>query len=205
MDDPKPWERESSLEENRLLALAGLIMLISDECTDLHDEEAGDGAFSLGCRIYQRICTRLLRLSASGEWPWLRVRSIRNELEIALMVGSCLLRYYRGDPKNPTNRQLARAEEIQMHLFRKSVNDTEAAFNWFIVLEKGAAGTARRVVIQQANSDGEIRYPWIIAHADSRTRNGTVTPIGRPAVKLDPVIITSKTSDQTNEDQNENK
>jgi len=191
MNTPAPWDLEPSLEENRLRALGGMFIAISDECTDLHDEDAGDGAWSLGCRIYQRVCRRLLRLSASGDWPWLRVQPQRNELEFSLMVGQCLLRYFRGDAENPNQMQLFRAEEMQRD-FGKFIDHPDDSFNWFIVLERDESGRAVQVVVQQANSDGEIRYPWVAAHAEQRSANGSVTPIGKPPVDVPRPALTPK-------------
>jgi hypothetical protein len=46
METPTAWEIDASLEEGRLGSLAGLLIDISNECTDLHDEKSGDGAWS---------------------------------------------------------------------------------------------------------------------------------------------------------------
>lgn len=124
MNNPKPWDLEPSLDESRLSVLAGLLIIISDECTRLHDKEAGDGFWSLGCRIYQRVCKRFLKLSVS-EWPWLRVLKTKHELQLPLVIGSCFIRYFRGEACNPPNLQLFRAEEIQKD-FGKPITDPDA-------------------------------------------------------------------------------
>lgn len=193
MNNPRPWDLEPCLEENRLRALAGLLMDVSNECTDLHDEGAGDNAWTLGCRIYGRVCTRLLRLSATRNWAWLRVERQRSDLEISLMVGRCLIRYFRGDADNPNQMQLFRAEEMQ-RVFGKFIDAPEDSFNWFIVLEKDEKGRAVQVVVCQANSDGETRHRWIAASAVSNG-DSTVRPIGKPAVDVLRPAITPKNTE----------
>jgi hypothetical protein len=194
-DNPKPWDLEPSLEENRLRALAGLIMTISNECTDLHDEAAGDSLWTLGCRIYGRVCNRLLRLSATREWSWLRVERQRTDLEISLMVGRCLIRYFRGDADNPNQMQLIRAEEMQ-RAFGNFIDNPDDSFNWFIVLEKDDRGRAVQAVVVQANSDGKTRYPWIAATTDRSNGSVTVQPIGKAPVDVPRPIITAKDTDE---------
>jgi hypothetical protein len=168
-------------------------MDISNECTNLHDEDAGDNYWTLGCRIYGRVCTRLLRLSATRSWGWLRVERQRSDLEISLMVGRCLIRYFRGDAQNPNQMQLFRAEEMQ-RAFGKFIDAPENSFNWFIVLEMNDKRRAVQVVVFQANSDGETRHHWIAASAVSND-SSTVQPIGKPAVDVPRFIITAKHTD----------
>jgi hypothetical protein len=194
MDNPKPWDVEPSLEENRLRAMAGILMAISNECTELHDEGAGDNYWTLGCRIYGRVCTRLLRLSATREWTWLRVERQRTDLEITLLIGRCLIRDYRGDAFNPAQMQLFRAEEMQ-RAFGNFIDVPEDSFNWFIALEKDEKGRAVQVVVFQANSDGLTRYHWVTASAQDDRNGSTVTQIGKPPVEVDRPNITPKDTD----------
>ena len=196
MNNPKPWEPDPSLDEARLVAVAELIITISDECTGLHDIKAGDGSWSLGCRIYQRVLNRFDRLSDSGEWPWLRVLTRKYELQLPLMIGSCFIRYFRGEANNPPNMQLFQAEEIQKH-FGKPITDPDA-FSWFMVLEHDELGRAVRVVVQQANSDGTIQYPWVAARARRKDTNGVVAHIGKPPIDVGKPEITPKTGEQKN-------
>jgi hypothetical protein len=199
MDNPKPWDLEPSLEENRLRVLGGLLMTISNECTDLHDDDAGDNSWTLGCRIYGRVITRLYRLSATRDWAWLRVERQRSNLEISLMIGKCLIRYYRGDAYNPNQMQLFRAEEMQ-RAFGNFIDAPEDSFNWFIVTEKDYYGRAVQVVVFQANSDGEARYHWIAASTEMDKGDSKIQPMGKPPVDVPRPIITPKDTENKKRD-----
>ncbi len=195
---PKPWDIEPSLTEERLSLLAEFLLAVCMECFELHDAEAGDGPWSLGCRTYQRICNRLLAKSASGEWPWLRVQRQRNDLEFSLMVGDVLVRYFRGDAENPNQMQLFRAEEMQ-RAFGNVIDDPDDAFNWFIIVEREpSSGCPIQVIVEQANSDGETRYSWVAATAKAKTETSTVTSLEKPPVDPGPPEITPIVSDEGN-------
>jgi len=201
-ETPKPWEIDPSLEESRLQAIGGLIIDISNECTDLHDEASGDGPWSLGCRIYERVENRLIAISESGVWPWLKAYRQRTALEFSVMIGNCLVRYYRGDADNPTCMQLVRAEEMQRH-FGFLLDDPDEAFTWFIVLERDQQNRGLRVVVQQANSDGVVRHQWVAAKADHPNDvNNVVTPMMKPAQDVGAPEITPKSE---SEDEGKNK
>jgi hypothetical protein len=188
---PKPWDIEPSLTEERLRLLAEFLMTIGMECFLLHDTKAGDGGWALGCRTFQRVCNRLIEKSASQAWPWLRARRQRSDLEFSLMVGSVLLRYFRGDADNPNQIQLIRAEE-NLKAFGFLMDDPDNAFSWFIIVERDPAGRPLRVVVEQANSNGETRYPWVAAIAKTEPATATkVTPLEKPPVDPGPPEITA--------------
>ena len=191
----KPWEIEPSLQEARLRALAGLMIDISNECTKLHDEAAGDCNWSLGCRIYARVKNRLVTLTLRGEWRWLRAYRQRTDLEFSIMIGSCLVQYYRGDADSPTSTHLARAEEMQRR-FGFLLDDPDDAFSWFIVLERDSQNRAHQVVVQQANSNGEIRNRWIAARATT-TQDG-VASMAKPPQDVGAPIVTPKVDETEN-------
>ena len=192
MTTPKPWEIEPSLQEARLRALAGLMIDISNECTKLHDEAAGDCKWSLGCRIYARVKNRLIALTLRREWPWLKAYRQRTDLEFSIMIGSCLVQYYRGDADRPTSTHLARAEETQRR-FGFLLDDPDDAFSWFIVLERDPQNRAHQVVVQQANSNCEIRNRWIAARA-TIAQDG-IASMAKPAQDVGAPIITPKTDE----------
>jgi hypothetical protein len=92
--------------------------------------------------------------------------------------------------------QLYRAEEMR-RLFGKFLDFPDDAFSWFMILERDDQNRAVQVVVQQMNSDGDVRYAWVAARADRNGANQTATPIAKPPQDVGPPIITPKLEDES--------
>lgn len=133
-------------------------------------------------------------MSDSGNWPWLKVFRQKTDLEFSMMIGDCLIRYFRGDSDNPNQMHLFRAEEMRKS-FGLFQDDPEDAFNWFMILERDEQGRAVQVVFEQANSDGEVRNRWVAAQSNRAGGKGVV-PLAKPPQDVGAPIVKTR-SDET--------
>jgi len=99
-----PWDYHPDLTEDRLTAVAALIVEGRQTAVELFDEEAGDNGWTLGCRAFQFGRHRILRAVDGEEYPWLGV--IDRSLQLIFKIGEVPVRIYRGEADDPTDRTL---------------------------------------------------------------------------------------------------
>jgi hypothetical protein len=186
--DPKPWEVDAALREDRLRFIAELLLEIRGEVAYAQEPDKGDGNWGLGCRAYERTAFRLIQLASSGGYPWLQaVNPTNNRLELALSIGGCPVRYLRGDSERPALRHVARAEH-QYRLWPEARDDED--WYWLLVLETDELGNGMRVVVEQVNRMGETRWAWVAAEAAmAATRGVEAMSITREGAELPPPVI----------------
>jgi len=186
--DPKPWEVDPALREDRLRFVAELLLEIRGEVACAQEPDKGDGHWGLGCRAYERTAFRLIQLASAGGYPWLHaVNPSNNRLELALSIGGCPVRYLRGDSERPALRQVERAE-YQYRLWPGARDDED--WYWLLVLETDELGNGTRVVVEQVNRMGETRWAWAAAEAaTAATRAAEIMSIAREGIDLPPPVI----------------
>jgi len=186
--DPKPWEVDPALREDRLRFVAELLLEIRGEVACAQEPDKGDGHWGLGCRAYERTAFRLIQLASAGGYPWLHaVNPSNNRLELALSIGGCPVRYLRGDSERPALRQVERAE-YQYRLWPGARDDED--WYWLLVLETDELGNGTRVVVEQVNRMGETRWAWVAAEAaTAATRAAEIMSIAREGIDLPPPVI----------------
>ena len=99
-----PWEYHSELTEERVVAVARMIVEGRQTAVELFDEEAGDNGWTLGCRAFQFGCARNLRAVDDGTHEWLGV--IDRTLQLIFTIGDVPVRIYRGEAEEPTGRTM---------------------------------------------------------------------------------------------------
>ncbi len=186
--DPKPWEVDAALREDRLRFIAELLLEIRGEVAYAQEPDKGDGNWGLGCRAYERTAFRLVQLASGGGYPWLQaVNPTNNRLELALSIGGCPVRYLRGDSERPALRHVARAEH-QYRLWPDARDDED--WYWLLVLETDELGNGMRVVVEQVNRMGETRWAWVAAEAATAATQGSEDmSIAREGAELPPPVI----------------
>jgi hypothetical protein len=186
--DPKPWEVDPALQEDRLRFIAELLLEIRGEVAYTQEPDKGDGNWGLGCRAYERTAFRLIQLASGGGYPWLQaVNPSNNRLELALSIGGCPVRYLRGDSERPALRHVARAEH-QYRLWPEARDEED--WYWLLVLETDGLSNGTRVVVEQVNRMGETRWAWVAAEAATAvTRDTDDISIAREGADLPPPMI----------------
>ena len=99
-----PWEYLSELTEDRIVAVARMIVDGRQMAVELFDEEAGDNGWTLGCRAFQFGRARILRAVDDRTHDWLGV--IDRTLQLIFTIGEVPVRIYRGEAEEPTERTM---------------------------------------------------------------------------------------------------
>ncbi|MEO3470892.1 hypothetical protein AAFN86_03415 [Roseomonas sp. CAU 1739] len=99
-----PWEYHPHLTEDRIVAVACLIVDGRQAAVERFDEEAGDNGWTLGCCAFQYGRARILRAVDDGTHDWLGV--IDRSLQLIFTIGEVPVRIYRGEAEEPTIRTM---------------------------------------------------------------------------------------------------
>lgn len=152
----QPWEFHADLSLDRLQLIA-LVLTDTRKRTILqHDPAAGDGNWSLGCRIYERSCEMLTR-AAHRLWPWLRV--VQGPLQFIFAVGDVPMRFFHGDADSPDLHRLYPVESEWRQL-NMAFGDARVDLVWRMVVESNETGDMVRVLVIGAtpHGRGECRF-----------------------------------------------
>ena len=99
-----PWEYHSDLTEDRLKAVAAMLVDGRHAALERYDAEAGDNGWTHGCRAFQFCRHRVLQTIDSGDHPWLT--AIDRTLQLIFKIGEVPVRIYKGEAEDPTDRTL---------------------------------------------------------------------------------------------------
>lgn len=197
MSRTEPWDFHADLSSDRLQLLAKVLRDIRRDTIALHDPAGGDTSWSLGCRIYARSTTMLVR-AADQLWPWLKI--VQAQLEFIFQVGDVPLRFFRGDAEHPdvTHLRAADAEAKQLEF---AFGDARGDLVWRLVVETDIAGEAADIVLIGSDSKGDVgcRYP-IPRLDDSISIFEPRRPVTRAGVELPPAVVKSRLKAQKKDD-----
>ncbi len=149
----------ASTPRERLEYMGRLLLRVATEAYKSHEPDKGDGRWGLGCRRYERSCAELVKAAAKDAAPWLTAIKTNGSLEITLGIESCPIRIVSGDADAPDQRHIIRAQ-VQSEFWPEF--DPEG-WHWLIVTESDEHCSPTQVVVEQANSSGNIRNRWIAA------------------------------------------
>ena len=98
-----PWGKYPQLSRKHLSVIASLIRDVRHSTVLLHDPEAGDDNWSLGCRCYVRTCHALR--NAAHTCDWLTIPS-EDGLCFTFAIGSIPFKFYCGRASDPPGNYL---------------------------------------------------------------------------------------------------
>jgi len=98
-----PWEKYSQLTEEHLSVVANIVRDARYQTVRLHEPEAGDNHWSLGCRCYVRTCHALRK--AADQYEWLTIPP-EDGLCFTFAIGSIPFKFYHGEAAEPPDRYL---------------------------------------------------------------------------------------------------
>ncbi len=181
----KPWELNEGLKPECLRKLASIMRDVRHKAIMLHEPQDGDGAWSLGCRIYERTINKIS--SEAKNLEWLEVK--RENLYLLILVNQIPIRFYSGSLENPSSRRLQmkhpEIEARQMWLFEED----DRPLVWRIAVDTFSDGKVDRITIAQFDEYGTARHPWIIPIFDDEYSEPQHTipdsvPLKKPTVRL---------------------
>ena len=153
-----PWDFHADLSPDRLQLLAKVLRDIRKDSLALHDPAGGDTSWSLGCRIYARSTTMLVR-AADQLWPWLTI--VQGNLEFIFQVGAVPLRFFHGEADHPDVARL-RAVDAEAKQLEFAFGEARSDMVWRLVVETDIAGEANDIVLIGSNSKGEVGCTYSI-------------------------------------------
>jgi hypothetical protein len=185
----KPWEVQPALSEEKLMHLGNVIKTVRAQAVELYEPEAGDGPWSLGCRVYERTINAIHR--ESREISWLEVE--RNGLYMLIFIDGIPVRFHRGETENPGAKTLQRhsPELIAQQLVFPF---DESAWFWRLIVETDELGYALRIVIVQYTEEGEFRNVWEIPVMPPVASITAASHKPRPGVELEEPPVGPKTA-----------
>lgn len=158
-----------------LTAIATEIRRAAHTAVRTHQPALGDNPWTMGCVRYQRICHALEALATSGTAKWLRVH---DEQPFMFSIDGVPLRFYRGEPEEPTTRTLRRHyDELRaLELAFPGFNvDADAMLR--LAYETDDRGEVIRASVVQVGIDGTPQCTWAIMLApvmSRRTRKAAI-------------------------------
>ena len=179
-----PWDVHPHLTEERLQIVGKIISKIRKKTLELHDPESGDGAWSLGCRIYERTINGFQ--TATEQHTWLRC--VRRNLYFLLIVGNVPIRFKKTDFENAAKMNICLYQpEIKAHQFAFEFD--ESGWFWRIFIETDENHDILRLVLAQITENGNTKNAYNIPISDLVTHATSVkTTLREPATVEKPQL-----------------
>lgn len=189
MSSFEPWVAYPSLAVDRLSVIAAILRQVRHEAVALHDPDAGDSAWSLGCRIYSRTCFELQ--AAASRYDWLTIVPESEPLSFTFAIGSVPFKFYRGSAEDPPSRLLAMTygelRHQQLALDIEDIRPLDAILR--IAVETFPDGEVSSISVVEMDTAGEVTGTYCIP-ADVELSNVTpmqAKPVELPAPTLEPI------------------
>ena len=156
--DMNPWDIVPAFTQERLVALASRLLRIRADAAKLQDPDQGDSHWVLGCRVYERTRFQLSCAAKAGELTWLTAHMTTN-LRFYVKIGGVPIHIFRGDPDDPSGRQLERGRDKQSEMFGDGY---QGGWANYLVVDTDDEGNGLRVVFFQANERAEKQHEWVV-------------------------------------------
>lgn len=187
----RPWNINSDLKEDRLIAVAQFIASVRNEVIDRYDQDLGDTRLSLGMRAYECCRTRIKEVAESNEFPYLSI--LTPEGRFTFSIDGTPVRFTRNDPECLPGRKVivSQAAMQQMQMF--SDKNPYSNVRWFFVFDTDFKSAADAVYFVGYSELGEIVCQWQIPMEDSVTLiSDTSDKLSSPVKQDKPVVKIKK-------------
>lgn len=164
----RPWKYDPELTEERLTKVGQLLAVGRGHAVDRYDPTIGDDSWTLGTCAYNYGCFQIKRAAGTPGFEWLGVIDPGKHFQFS--VGGVPMRFWRGDPADPTSKISAKTPHEQLSF------DLEPG--------KPMAGVLCRIGVE-TDFDGALLTASFVA-----LRNGepeTVWPL--PLAEAEPLIV----------------
>lgn len=180
-----PEELHPDLQWDRLQEVAQALVDIRDDVVSLHDPDAGDGSWSLGCRVYERSCNALRAMEE--DTPWLAVQTAPNSLAFLFLIGVVPCRFYKGEA-DVRAAQVTRMRGDEVRQLEIAFPDDYPAMNctWRFVVETTPEGGPLRVALTRVDGLGAPVADWTLWTRDGAAGVAPVQDVPPPVFDLPP-------------------
>ncbi|MBN9447313.1 MAG: hypothetical protein J0I67_10450 [Bosea sp.] len=97
-----PWDYHPELTKDRLIKVAQLLALGRGSAVDRFDPAIGDDNWTLGVCAYNYGCFQIRQIAGRPGFEWLAVNDPSKHFQFS--VGGVPMRFWRGDPAEPTSK-----------------------------------------------------------------------------------------------------
>lgn len=185
----RPWDYHPELTEERLVTVAQLLQRGRGDAVDRFDPAVGDNNWTRGVCAYSYACHQIRLVAGTPGFEWLSV--ISDGIRFQFGIGGVPLRFFRGDPSEPSGRVTAATpfEQLLLELepdvatagmlFRIGMTtDEDGALleASFVAVRNGAPETVWRLPLDEA-------APLLVLLGNDRPegRDLPPPPVGDPA------------------------
>lgn len=110
----RPWDYHQGLTESRLVKVAQLLALGRGSAVDRFDPTIGDDNWTLGVCAYNYGCFQIEKAAGTPGFEWLKV--IDSSKHFQFCIGGVPMRFWRGDPTEPTAKIVVATQFEQLLL-----------------------------------------------------------------------------------------
>lgn len=159
-----PWDYHPELMEDRLVKVAQLLALGRGSAVDRFDPSIGDDNWTLGVCAYNYGCFQIARVAETPGFEWLKVIDPGKHFQFS--VGGVPMRFWRGDPSEPTTKILVATPFEQLLLdLEPGIPTAGVLFRIGVTTDiDGALLSASFVALR--NDQPEVVWPLPLADAE---------------------------------------
>lgn len=194
-----PWEHHAALTRDRLITIGKLIERGRNNALDRLDPGIGCTPWTIGCEAFA--FQKFEIYQAAGNTDWLEI--IDPSMQFVFSVGGVPVRFYRGEPDDPTARTLKQSfsELKQLSLFGADELvklTTEPAYRFAIETDIDGALTAVTFVVLAGETP---MLTWQVPLDEPVTKVSPLWIEGSEGVELPaPAISIAATKTKTKKD-----
>lgn len=159
----RPWDYHPELAEERLTKVAQLLALGRGHAVDRFDASIGDDSWTLGTCAYNYGCFQIKRAAGTPGFEWLDIIDPGKHFQFS--IGGVPMRFWRGDPAEPTSKISAETPYEQWSL-NLEPNNPMAGVLCRICVETDIDGTLLTASFVALRND-EPETVWHLPLADA--------------------------------------
>lgn len=197
MNTFKPTDSYPDLTDEHLVAIARLLRDTRTETIRLYDPAAGDGRWSLGCRIYERSINRIRE--AATRLGWLTIVQESSYLRLTFAIGAIALRFYSGSSDDPPpNYSFTTFGELRQQRLALDMGSAPALDSVLrLAVEPGVRGEEEVVVtLVELDLVGRVTNTYVVP-LEATCDN--VLPMITPPVELPPPTVYLRETNEQSE------
>lgn len=154
-DSKSPWDHHPDLSSLRLRTIATTILRTRNETMTLDGIEPENTPWGSGCLAYDR--TRWAIVQQAKIEPWLSI--VDGGMGFIFAIGRVPVRFYKGEPDEPTERTLARRyPELQQQSLAFAEN-TDTLL-WRFAVESGIDGKVVAISFVGLDLNADVVSRW---------------------------------------------
>lgn len=200
MTNMLPWDCHKELTKKRLIYIANIIVEGRNRAYELYDEIEGDTGWTLGCRGFEFVRQRLIKLSENSDIQWFEL--VDPSMRFIFKIGNVPVRFYKGDAEEPNNRTL-KTSHTELYQLNLSFADEDIKSNliYRFVIETDFDGSVSSIKFVGFKGEKPILI-WDVPYQETLDSENLIKPKPK-AIELDIPKINIKATNHRDKLQSE--